>query len=346
MLKSIDILISLSVVMLVASMAVTVMTGFITHIRNTRANNLRQGLADLLQLIDPDFTKDAVNIIATTLLTHPLIRDGERRMGTVIHREELTKLLMELAAGTGPHKLDPAIQATLQQTLATHGIPNPKETLDNIRALTLRLEKSNPELSNTARANLAILHEAESHFVGKINSWFDQTMDRVSQRFTASTRAVTFVCGLILAFALQLDSVALVNRISVDDALRQSLVSQAQKISDTASPGLPQSRDLYGPVIDQGVISVPKYPEDLIRLADVRHLVGILFTTLLLSLGAPFWYSALNKLLQLRSKVAQSDDVQRRGRQSTQQSISTPAGPAPVAPGVLRAERGDLDAVS
>src|SRR5438477_514062 len=33
-LKSIDILIGLSVVMLVASMAVTVMTGFITHMRN------------------------------------------------------------------------------------------------------------------------------------------------------------------------------------------------------------------------------------------------------------------------------------------------------------------------
>ena len=53
MLKSIDILTGLSVVMLVASMAVTVMTGFITHIRNTRGRNLQQGIADMLQLLDP-----------------------------------------------------------------------------------------------------------------------------------------------------------------------------------------------------------------------------------------------------------------------------------------------------
>jgi hypothetical protein len=333
MLKSIDILISLSVVMLVASMAVTVMTGFITHLRNTRGKNLQQGIADLLQLIDPGFTKQVVDAIANTVLTHPLIRDAEGRMGTVIHREELTKLLMELAAGIGPHPLDAATRTALQQTLAAHGIPDPKQTLDNIRALALQLEKSNPELSNTARANLAILHAAEGHFVGKINGWFDQTMDRVSQRFTASTRAVTFVCGLILAAALQLDSVALVNRISVDDALRQSLVSQAQKISDAAAPGAPQSRDLYESVINQGVISVPKYPDDLGKFADLRHLVGILFTTLLLSLGAPFWYGSLNKLLQLRSKIAQSDDAQRKERQTTQESVLTPAGPAPVAPG-------------
>ncbi len=328
MLKSIDILISLSVVMLVASMAVTVMTGFINHLRNARGKHLLQGITDLLRLMDPDLTQKAVDTIGATVLTHPLIRDAKGRMGAVIHREELTKLLMELAVGDGPHRLDDGTQARLRQTLSTHGIPNPQATLEKIRALTLRLEKSNPELSNMARSNLAILHEAESRFIGKINSWFDPTMDRVSQRFTASARATTFFCGLILAVSLQLDSVALVNRISVDDALRQSLVNQAQKISNEAPADSTYSRDLYGPVIDQGVISVPKYPEDFERFADVRHLIGILFSTLLLSLGAPFWYNALNKFLQLRSKLAQNDDIQRKERQSTQEVIHTPAGPA------------------
>jgi hypothetical protein len=339
MLKSIDILVGLSVVMLVASMAVTVMTGFVTHIRNSRGRNLQQGIADLLRLINPSFTSAVVNAIAGAVLTHPLIRDNKGRMGSVIHREELTKLLMELSAGNGPQQLEPAIQAQLQKTLAEHGIDNPAQTLDNIRALALQLEKSNPELSNMARSNLAILHEAESRFVAKINTWFDQTMDRVSERFTLSTRTITFICGLILALALQLDSIALVNRISVDDALRQSLVTQAQKISEQINSNAPQSRDLYSSVIDQGVVSVPKYPEDFSKLRDLRHLTGILFTTLLLSLGAPFWYGALKQLLQLRSKIAQDDDVQRKGRQSTQEVAITPAGPAAISPAQAQ-ERG------
>jgi hypothetical protein len=318
MLKSIDILISLAVVMLVASMAVTVMTGWVTHFRNSRGRNLQQGLADLLVLLNSDFTKEVASKIAATLLTHPLIRDKEDRMGSVIHREEFTKLLMELAAGNGPQRLEPAIQAELQKTLAANGIDDPAKTLENIRAVALQLEKSNPEFSTTVRTNLAILQGAESHLVAKINSWFDQTMDRVSQRFTFSTRTVTFVCGLLLAGVLQLDSIALVNRISVDDALREALVNQAKTISAQAAQGTEQSRDLYSSVINQGVIAIPSYPGDLQKFADLRHLTGILFTTLLLSLGAPFWYGALQQLLQLRSKIAQQDDVQRKERQVTQ----------------------------
>lgn len=340
MLKSIDILIGLSVVMLVASMAVTVMTGFVTHLRNSRGRNLRQGLADLLRLIDPALEQH-VDAIATTVLEHPLIRSAEGRMGDVIHREELTKILMELASGEGPSKLSSTAGGALKATLASHGVPNPEATLSNIRALSLQLEKSNPELSNMARANLAILHEAESSFVAKINIWFDQTIDRVSYRFTVSTRAVTFVCGLLLAIAFQIDAVSIVNRISVDDALRDSLATQARE----SVKKTPDDRDLYRSVIDQGVVSIPHYPDDLKRFGDIQHWLGIIFTTLLLSLGAPFWYGALSQLVQFRSKITQVDDLQRKQRQSTQDSELTPAGPAAVSPGILSGERGDLTAV-
>ena len=325
MLKSIDVLIGLSVVMLVASMAVTVMIGFVTYILNTRGRNLKQGISDLLCLINPEFTKQAAGKIAEAVLTHPLIRDGEKRMGTVVHRDELTKLLMELAAGVGPTKLDPDTQASLLKTLQDHGIADPAETLSHIRTASLKLEKSSPELSNMARSNLAILNEAETHFVAKINTWFDQTMDRVSQRFTLNTRTITFICGLLLAIALQLDSIAIVNRISMDDALRNSLVDQAKTQANNAA-------GLYEFLSNDGMITIPQYPGDFAKFTDLRHLTGILFTTLLLSLGAPFWYGALQQLLQLRSKVAQEDDDQRKSRQTSQELVKTPVGPSTRAP--------------
>lgn len=303
MLKSIDLLIGLTVVMLVASMAVTVMTGFINHLSNLRGRTLQQGVADLLRLIDPDLAQPEK--VAEAVLTHPLIRDAVNRMGSVIHREELTKLLLELAAGNGPLKLAEELQQRLAATLKTHGIDNPSQTLDKIRAEALRIEKEHPEFSNMARANIAILQEAESHFVAKINAWFDQTMDRVSQRFTVSTRWVTFLCGLVLVALLQLDAVALINRIYVDDALRDSLVSRARNESN-----------LYDFVVAQGVVPLPRFPADLERFKDARHLAGMVFTTLLLSLGAPFWYNALDRLLQLRPKIAQVDDSQRKARES------------------------------
>ena len=52
---------------------------------------------------------------------------------------------------------------------------------------------------------------------------------------------------------------------------------------------------------------------------------GVLITALLLSLGAPFWYGALGKLLQLRSALAVKDDAQRLDRQLNEPPPKTSA---------------------
>jgi len=56
MLKSIDILIGLTVIMLALSMAVTVITQFVITVLNNRGRHLRRGLVDLLGLIYPQLT--------------------------------------------------------------------------------------------------------------------------------------------------------------------------------------------------------------------------------------------------------------------------------------------------
>jgi hypothetical protein len=48
------------------------------------------------------------------------------------------------------------------------------------------------------------------------------------------------------------------------------------------------------------------------------NLLGVLLSAALLSLGAPFWYSALADLLKLRSVISRKDDDQRTERQTTQ----------------------------
>ncbi|WP_054763342.1 hypothetical protein [Methylomonas koyamae] len=52
MLKSLDILLGLSVVMLIASMAVTLISQAILNLLASRGRNLHHGLADLLELLD------------------------------------------------------------------------------------------------------------------------------------------------------------------------------------------------------------------------------------------------------------------------------------------------------
>ncbi len=357
MLKSIDVLIGLIVVLLALSMAVTVVTQAITTIINSRGRHLRRGLTDLLQQLDPALTPTISKAIATRVLTHPLVSGsntpiasdgiasgawaalvtnvrrlaGGPRLGNVVHREEFTKLLILLATGDGKAGLEASAEHALKSALTANGIANPDAVLRNVRMVAMQLERANPELSNSMRQNIALLHQAESDFVAKVNSWFDQTMDRTSQRFTASTRAITFAGAFLVAFGLQVDTPQLMNRLAADDAMRQAFVKEAQALSaqrqdipakDTDAVAIQYQSFLA----TNGVIRLPSSDgwKESFKQANV---FGLLLTALLLSLGAPFWYGALGKLLQLRSVLALKDDVQRAARQSNEPPAATSGSP-------------------
>jgi hypothetical protein len=357
-LKSLDVVIGLTVVLLALSMAVTVITQAVTTVINSRGRHLRRGLTDLLQQLDPALTERFSKVVATQILTHPLVSGsgapltalgrliGGPRLGNVVHREEFTKLLMAAGAGQRSERLSPEAIAAVTQALANNGVADPKETLKSIRTMALQLERSAPGLSNGVRQNMAILQAAESDLVAKINNWFDQTMDRTSQRFTASTRLITFVGAFLVAFGLQVDTPALVNRFSADDALRTAFVEEAQALykdhkglqqAEQQGRGLPVpttpdevARKYRAFLATNGVITLPSTGGWWAGFANVSFF-GMLVTALLLSLGAPFWYGALGKLLQLRSVLAVKDDAQRLDRQLNEPPPQAPprtaAGP-------------------
>jgi hypothetical protein len=318
--------------------------------------------------------------VATTLLRHPLVSGatasitglfGGPRLGTVVHREEFTKLLMVLATDHSSATLDVRAKEALTKALTANGVENPAEALKNIRQMAMQLERSAPELSHMARQNLAILHAAESDLVAKINNWFDQTMDRTSQRFTASTRVITFVGAFIIAFALQVDTPAIVNRLAADDALRDQLVKEAGEVYDrqqkqfddatlqadtTADAKLNAENRLVAEkqramLSAAGLIRLPTSGDWTNGYNDMNAVLGMLITALLLSLGAPFWYGVLGKLLQLRSVLAVKDDKQRAERQMNESAAATPAGlpsvaaPQTAAASLLAGERGDMTAI-
>ena len=244
MLKSIDVLIGLTVILLALSMAVTVITQSITTVFNSRGRHLRRGLTDFLQQLDPALTAALSTEVATRLLTHPLVSGsntpmssdgrglepaggrsggirppaaGGPRLGNVVHREEFSKLLMVLGADDATHGLTPVAGNALKVALANNGITNPErnaEAHQDPRAPARTVQAGLPRTSFWQ--NAAIIQAAESDLVAKINSWFDQTMDRTSQRFTASTRAITFAGAFVVAFGLQVDTAELLNRLAAE----------------------------------------------------------------------------------------------------------------------------------
>jgi len=349
MLKTLDVVIGLTVVLLIFSMAVTVITQALTSLAGRRGRHLKAGLADLLEQLGIP-SREASEQIAESLLRHPMIAEGRRKLGTVIHREEFTKLLLDFASGNGPATLDTEHQGVLKKVIADAGIKDPAQALKNVRAMALQLEISNPELSNHMRDALALLHEASSDFVAKINSWFDQTIDRVSQRFTHYTHWITMGVAIGVVLVVQLDIVAVADRLWIDDQFRGTIVANATKqFSDQGANSKVDPRPYYDLLSSTALITLPLDGNWVRRISDVRKVPGMVLAVLLISLGAPFWYNTLKNLLRLRSALAEKDDVQRAERQAIPPeggAKTLAAGGSGIpAPAWLKGERGEMTAV-
>ena len=142
-----------------------------------------------------------------------------------------SKILLELSTADGIYKLEDDDRKALKSALEANGIKDPATILENSRSLLLQLEMSRPDLSNAMRTDMVLLQEASSAFLAKIHSWFDQTIDRTVDRFTLTARKVTFGCAAVVVVFLQLDTIALINQLSVDSQLRNTLVQQAMNVS-------------------------------------------------------------------------------------------------------------------
>lgn len=357
--------------MLVVSAAVTALTQFFLQIMEAKGKKLKVGIADLLQLVAPNFQRECAERIAEGVLKHPLVCRGGNKLSDTIHREELVKMLLELSIADGAYKLTDDDRKALKSALEANGIKDPARILENSRSLLLQLEMSRPDLSNAMRTDMVLLQEASSAFLAKIHSWFDQTIDRTVDRFTITARQVTFCCAAVVVVFLQLDTIALINQLSTDSQLRNTLVEQALKVSAAPAPtssaapaqdvpaavkelqqNLDANRDQIRNLSSLGLFRIPPSVGDWAKEFQsgnaIMKISGLLISMVLLSLGAPFWYSALKTLIGLRSVVAGKDDEQRKQRQTQTTDTGAPAvavaavGAGAGAATVLRGERGFL----
>ncbi len=277
MLKSLDIVIGFAAVMLLVSVGVTLLTQAVTGALSWRSRDLLHGVITILNQIDPKATPFCIEQIAGAVLRHPLVARAEGKLGTVIQREELTRILLELASGGEPggKALDEYARATLKRILEANGISNPAAVLDDIHLLGLKLEALRPELPAALRHSIAVITEAPSQFAARIHACFDETMDRITQRFARHTGIVTGLIAIAVAVGLQLDAFELLHE------------------GVNAHLALPETWS-WNPA---------KVP-------------GIALSAMLLTLGAPFWYNALKDLVGLRPTLARKEESHREQRQS------------------------------
>jgi len=223
-----------------------------------------------------------------------------------IFAQALMDIVLPAAGASGSVTPAPAAAAPL---------PGASEISD--QAQSFRDAIPNMENSQVEGALMPLV-EAAGGDIGKvrenIEAWYDSSMDRIRGWYKRRTQVVLLVLGLIVAAAVNADTITIAKSISHDRALREALVTAAQQYAKTpeGEAGVGPAPAVYPNLQEMWRLSLPlgwnkEDPRTVPREADIlawaTKILGWVLTAVAISLGAPFWFDLLNKIVSARSSV-------------------------------------------
>jgi hypothetical protein len=314
MLRSLDTLIGFVTVLLVLSLAVTMLTQIVANLLRLRSRHLRDGVLDVFRQLGWGFVGDRAEILARKVV----------RSKDAITREDLIETLLVLA------QKNPELEEKI--TSLTPGF-DPQALLAHVRRTALELSVERPDLAAAVVRSAAFARSPLAGLASEVFGVFDSTMDRVSAKFTAQSRKLVAIIGIAVALALPLDTFDLLKRLARSDSAREQAVALAQTFAENRSnidptPADPTPRDVRLAVAKlqaAEVIVVPSSRAEWLARWQQVNWAGVAVSALLLTLGGPFWFTVLKDLLRLRSAAASQESQDRAQRQAALTDSPPPA---------------------
>jgi hypothetical protein len=324
-----DVAIGLSLVYLVLSMLCSTVQEAISSYGSWRANTLHEGISTLLQKQHFTDARGTPMKLVDAVYAHPLINGlapGASKPSYIPSRTFTQALLAVLhgAAGTD------GTPGTIARAIAA--LPP-----GDVRSSLLALGQEAGDDGAALRAS--------------IERWFDDAMERVSGWYKRHAQMILRIIALLVAVLMNVDTISLVTVLRQSSALRENAVAAAQQVvsdrstyvslqADTARKkkaeqaldrldlplGLPPpwwnhaTRLMNRPAAERTAEQVWN-----VVWAALSTLVGWLITAAALSLGAPFWFDALNKLINLRAAGP------RPPREDAMPTVVAPSATPPIA---------------
>jgi len=303
----------------------------IATVVNFRAQTLVGGLQTLLHGPDPrPKQKDGSGAnegyaFADSLLAHPLVQSlRERRL--IPSRFSTTKRPSYIPATTFATVL---IDTLRQRAAANEGVKSITPSLD-AWALLKTIKQANLPKGLEKQLSL-IVSDAQGDIARakrNIERWFDDAMLRVAATYKTRIQTIGVLVAFVVCVTFNADTLQVARELSGNAAVRGALAAEAQRFAqntpddvrraveaerlrrspaDTArtSRDSAAARAVSDSLLTQMRMRIDSLPTLGLRAGlpgrqTFPHLPGILLTTLAVSLGAPFWFDLLNKVVTIR----------------------------------------------
>ena len=284
----IDIAIGLVFVYLVLSLVVTAAQEVLETIIKLRGAHLAKGIEKLL---GEARAKEFFAATAVAALSPDRWLGAGTRKPSYIPSRTFAMVVLDMivpATAAAPRSL-PAVQRAIEAIADA----------DLRQALTARLDGA----------------QTLDQVQARLQEWFDDQMDRVSGWYRRKAQLITLALGLLISVGMNADTLAIVRSLSSDSTVRASLVAQAQEaarqpLRSTTADDLKREADARAADTKAKIetaqgLGLPVgfgWWNDVPRVVRPREAApGWLLTALAISLGAPFWFDMLGKVISIRA---------------------------------------------
>jgi hypothetical protein len=300
----IDVAVGLIFVYLLLSLVCSALGEIVAQLLKLRSKTLAEGVQRIL-------TDDAVR---QKFYSHPLINSLSKKFGnnqlpspSYIPSRNFALALLDVVAPAGEkigEKPDPSDPKKELPVFAdVHDFAQVREKITNLPEGEIRTALL--ALFDSSRDNL-------EQACKNVEAWFDAAMERVTGWYKRKSRVILIIVGFVLAFAMNADTIGIVSSLWKNPVLRQDIVVSVNRYLvtvDTAANSIGPAdlkeslKQLQKRIDEMSELQLPLgwSMETLPKNANwFWKIVGLIFTSLAISLGAPFWFDLLNRITKLR----------------------------------------------
>jgi hypothetical protein len=165
-------------------------------------------------------------------------------------------------------------------------------------------------------------------FKGKVKGWYNDVMDRASGWYKRYTQKILVGVGFCIAIIFNADTLAIYERLESDPETLQSVLTLAEDYVNGNEEGASTLAVSPSPQFQQSLVELEELVNN--QISNVQSplglgwknvvwddvtwdvalvkLLGWIVTALAVSLGAPFWFDLLRKLVNIRSSGNKPQD--------------------------------------
>jgi hypothetical protein len=302
---ALNVIISLVFIYSLYSLLITTLNEGIAAIFNLRAKTLEKGIKRMLT-----DNGDKKNTIVNQFYQQPIVKflgETNNKKPSYLSSKTFAEALIHLC-----------------KKLATGVNEAEKQLLVGIQ----KIKEINPE---TGKYLEIVYQDTEGNikeFQKVVENWFNETMDRATGWYKKQTQKITLIIALVLVLSFNVNTIGIIKNLSKNPKSAFQVLEMADKyakasksnlniISDKETNNqikivLEKTQNVVSNNIEiqnaNAILGLGWTKEDKKNIGE--NILGCLITALAISLGAPFWFDLLNKLMQLRgSKKNESTKV-------------------------------------